>query len=175
VQVRAQQPDAPQIQGPTFFVSAFSPAMLAKFSLGVLYDQATVQVPQWGSGAGGLQKRAELRMAGLLSRASVEYGVARFRETDPGYTRCQCRGFGPRSRHALVSEFVEHKMDGSIAAPIARFSGVVTTAAVTSIAEHSGPGAAGQRALLLVSIDAGFNMLQEFWPEIHRTLLLRRK
>ncbi len=53
--------------------------MLAKFSLGVLYDQATAQVPEWGSGADGLQKRAEWRMAGLLSRASAEYAVAKFR------------------------------------------------------------------------------------------------
>ena len=173
--IHAQDANVPEIHKPTFAEDAFSPGMLAKFSLGVLFDQATVQVPEWGPGAEGLQKRAELRMAGLLSRASAEYGVARFRDTSSVYLRCQCKGFGPRSRHALASEFAEHRMDGSLTAPVARFSGVVTSVAVTSFRERSGAGAAAEHALLLIGTDAGFNLLQEFWPEIRRTLLFRRK
>lgn len=149
--------------------------MVAKFSLGVLYDQATDQVPQWGSGADGLGKRAQWRMAGLLTRASVEYGVSRWRDTIPGYVRCRCKGFLPRSRHAVVSEFLDRRIDGGFAAPVARFSGIATSVALTSLGEHDTASGATEHALLLVSTDLGFNMLQEFWPEIRRTLLLRRR
>jgi hypothetical protein len=149
--------------------------MFAKFSLGVLYDQATVQIPAWGSGAEGLRKRAEWRMAGLMSRAAAEYAVARLRETNPEYERCRCKGFGLRSRHVLVSEFVEVRRDGSLAAPVARFTGIAASVAVTTpfLGRDLSVGTGAERAVLLVGSDIGFNMLQEFWPEIRRTLLLR--
>jgi len=161
----------------TFVEHAFSPGMLAKFSLGVLYDQTTVQEPEWGAGAAGLRQRAEWRMAGLLSRAATEYAIARMRETNSDYQRCRCKGFGPRSRHALVSEFVEIRADRSMAPPVARFTGIATSLAVTTpfLGQHSGVGTGTDRAAVLVGADLGFNMLQEFWPEIKRTLLLRRK
>jgi hypothetical protein len=166
---------APEIHGPLFVENVFSKGTLAKFSLGVLYDQATADVPRWGAGASGLRKRAEWRMAGWLSRAAAEYGVARWRGTDPGYQRCRCKGFIPRSRHAFVSEFVERRMEGGLAAPVARFTGIATTMWVTSFGQHSGVEEAGNRGMVLVGSDIGFNFLQEFWPEIQRTLLLRRK
>ena len=150
----------------TFAENMFSTATLAKFSLGSLYDQATDQVPKWGSGAAGFQKRAEWRMAGLLSRTAAEYSVAHLTGTDPAYERCRCKGFIPRSRHALVSEFS--------VAPSARFTGITATVGVTSLGQHSGIGDAGRRGFVLVGTDIGLNFLQEFWPEIKRTLLLRR-
>jgi hypothetical protein len=39
----------------TFIATTFTPGAFAKFSLGLLYDQATVQTPAWGSGANGLK------------------------------------------------------------------------------------------------------------------------
>jgi hypothetical protein len=177
VTLQGQATDAPAFHDKTFFDSAITPGMFAKFSLGVLYDQATVATPEWGSGADGLRKRAAWRMTGLLTRASAQYAVAKWRDTDPDYERCHCKGFGPRSRHALVSEFVEIRRDGSLGAPVARFSGIATSVAVTTPFQGSNPtaGTAAQRAVLLVGTDLGFNMLQEFWPEIRRTLLFRRK
>jgi hypothetical protein len=50
----AQAGDAPAVAQPGFVAAAFSPGMLAKFSLGALYDHATVQVPKWGSGPGAV-------------------------------------------------------------------------------------------------------------------------
>jgi hypothetical protein len=70
---------------------------------------------------------------------------------------------------------VEHRADGSLAPPVARFAGVATSAAVTSIGGQTGAAVAAEHALLLVNTDIGFNLLQEFWPEIRRTLLFRRK
>lgn len=171
----AQNLDLPNIERPAFVATAFSPGAFAKFSLGLLYDQATVQVPAWGSGASGLEKRAEWRMAGLLSRATSEYAVGSLRGTDTTYARCRCKGFLPRSKHVLVSEFTERRLDGTLAAPFARLTGLATGTLVTELGRHSGPGGAAGSAVLLVNTDIGFNMLNEFWPEIKRTMLFRHK
>ncbi len=157
-----------------FVASTFTPGMMATFSLGVLYDHTTVQTPSWGSGAVGLEKRAEWRMAGLLTRGSVEYGLARFRKVSTAYVRCRCKGFLPRSRHALVSEFTELRSDGSHAPPVSRFAGMAAGLALVSVAQHANAGTVGQRSLLLVESDIGFNMLTEFRPEMKRALLRRR-
>jgi hypothetical protein len=149
--------------------------MAAKFSLGLLYDQATVQTPAWGSGRTGLQKRAEWRGLGLVSRGLTEYTVASLRGTDPIYARCACKGFGPRSRHAVVAEFLERRRDGSFRAPVSRFAGIGAGVGVTSLGQGADATGAPGRIALLAGTDLGFNMLQEFWPEIKRTLLLRKK
>jgi hypothetical protein len=173
--LRAQDADAPEIHSTSLAANVFSAGTLAKFSLGVLYDQGTTAVPRWGAGAAGLRKRVEWRVAGLLTRAAAEYEVARMRGTDPAYERCKCKGFLPRSRHAIVSEFVERRIEGGLAAPIARFSGIATAAGVISLAEHSGLEDTGKHTMAVVGTDVGFNMLVEFAPEIKRTLLFRRK
>ena len=173
--LRAQDPEVPGPHRPIFVETVFSSGTLAKFSLGLLYDQATTEVPRWGSGTAGFQKRAEWRMGGLLSRPAAEYGVTKWRGTDPGYQRCQCKGFLPRSRYAVVSEFVERRTEGGLAAPVARVTGIATGVLVTSLGQHSGVGDAWKRGIVLAGNDIGFNVLQEFWPEIKRTLLLRRK
>jgi hypothetical protein len=114
-------------------------------------------------------------MAGLLGRSLTEYSAASLRGTDEGYLRCRCKGFIPRSRHVLVTEFTERRARGGFAAPVARLSGIAAGTVVASLGQHIGPGSAAQRAVLLVNTDIGFNMLNEFWPEIKRTLLLRHR
>jgi hypothetical protein len=159
----------------SFVENAFTPGALAKFSLGLLYEHATVQNADWGSGAPGLGKRAGLMMSGLLGRASVEYGLARYRETNPVYERCRCKGFIPRSRHVFVSEFSEVRADKTLAPPFTRLAGIATSVAISSpfASQHPGIGTAASSAGLLVGTDIGFTMLKEFWPEIKRTLLFR--
>lgn len=173
--IQALTAPAPPASAPDFFASTFTPGMMAKFSLGVLYDQATVQTRYWGSDAKGLEKRAEWRMAGLLTRASVEYAVARSRGVTTAYERCRCKGFLPRSRHVLVSELTEKRADGSYAPPISRMAGMAAGVAVVTVAQHSDAAGGGERALLLLNTDIGFNMLNEFWPEVKRTLLFRKR
>lgn len=101
--------------------------------------------------------------------------MARPRDTNPAYARCRIKGFVPRSRHVLISEFTEMCADGTRIVPFARIMGIAIGVAIASAAQHTGAGGAGQRALTLVNTDIGFNMLTEFWPEIKRTLLLRHK
>jgi hypothetical protein len=155
----------------------FTPGASAKFALGLVYDQATVAVPQWGSGRAGLGRRTEWLAAGYLARYSTEFAAEKLLGTDTSYQRCRCKGFPRRAAHALHAEFVERKAGGSNVFAFARMSGIYASAALTAPMLPAGYGVAdvNQRALTAVGIDEGCNILQEFWPEIKRTLLFRKK
>jgi hypothetical protein len=155
----------------------FTPTEAAKLALGLVYDQATVAVPEWGSGRDGLMRRTEWLAAGRLTRYTTEFATRSLLGTDTSYHRCRCKGFPRRAGHALYAEFVERKADGSAIFATARLTGIYASTAITAQMLPAGYGVAdaNSRAMAAIGIDEGFNLLQEFWPEIKRTLLLRRK
>ncbi|HYA17734.1 MAG TPA: hypothetical protein VEF06_09725 [Bryobacteraceae bacterium] len=159
-------------QAPDFAATAFAPGALAEVSLGTLFDQATVAVPEWGSGREGLGRRAGLLVSSHLIDATVTYSLGQLRSTTTAYSRCRCKGFPRRARHAIVAQFIEHGMDGSVAAPVARFSGLATSvlASAPLLPARYGAGYALERAETRIGVDIGLNLLDEFWPEIRRTL-----
>jgi hypothetical protein len=168
------QPDSPLMQG--FVQSELTPGASIKLALGLLYDQATVAVPEWGSDRGGLERRAEWLVAGWAARASVEYVVASRRGVDTGYRPCACKGFPRRAAHALREGFREYRAGGTPVPALARFSGLAAGSLATIPMLPAGYGlrdAAG-RAVTAFGIDEGFNLLHEFRKEIVRTLLWRR-
>jgi len=154
-----------------------TPAEAAKLALGLLYDQTTVAVPEWGSGRDGLIRRGEWLAAGSLTRYTTQFATAKLLGTDTSYQRCRCTGFPRRAGHALHAEFVERKADGSATFAVARLTGIYASAAITApmLPGRYGPADANKRVVAALAIDEGFNILQEFWPEIKRTLLLRKK
>jgi hypothetical protein len=171
----AQTGDVSEPQG--FLQAELTPGASAKLALGLLYDQATVAVPEWGSGRAGLARRAEWLAAGWVARASTEYAVASYRGVDTGYRPCACKGFPRRAVHALRTGFLEYRPDDTPVFAVARFSGLATGALATIPMLPPGYGFrdAAHRAAMTFLVDEGFNVLQEFRPEIVRTLLLRRK
>jgi hypothetical protein len=173
--IDAQPTEASQPQ--EFLRAEFTPAASVKLALGLLYDQATVAVPEWGSGRAGMARRAEWLAAGWMARASAEYAVASYRSVDTNYRPCTCSGFPRRAAHALRGGFLEYRADDKPVIAIARFSGLATGALVTLPMLPPGYGFrdAAQRAAMAFLVDEGFNVLQEFRPEIVRTVLLRGK
>jgi hypothetical protein len=173
--IASQEQDATLAE--QFSRGLFTPTTAAKLSLGLLYAQTAVMVPEWGSGRDGLARRAEWLTAGYLTRYTTEFATSKLLGTDTSYQRCRCKGFPGRAAHALHSEFVERKADGSPTFAIARLTGIYASAAITAPMLPSGYGVkdVNNRAMAAVAIDEGFNMLQEFWPEIKRTLLFRKR
>jgi hypothetical protein len=153
-----------------------SPGAGAKLALGLLFDQATDAIPEWGSGGDGLRRRADWLAAGYAARYSAEFAVAKALSRDTAYRRCRCRGFPRRAAHALREEFTERRADGSASFAAARMTGILTSSAVAApmLPESYGAAAAASRTATSIGIDEGLNMLQEFWPEIRRTLLFRK-
>lgn len=138
-----------------------------------LPPEAVAAVQEWGMEQRSIETRARLIFASGTAGPSVRYGVAQARHTTTMYTRCACRGLLRRASHALVSEFVEHRIDGSATAPLARFSGYFSFVLVTSPYQIGGPTAARSLDRLAGTIggDIGSNLMQEFWPDIRRAIV----
>jgi hypothetical protein len=157
--------------------AALTPGAAARFAIALLHDQVTVTIPQWGAGREGLARRAQLLLATHLGGSMVEYEVARLQDTSEAYERCRCEGFPRRSRHAVVSGFLERRANGSLAPPVARLAGIYVPTALTLplLPRRYGVENVLYRVNMTLLADLGFNVLQEFWPEIKRTLFFQRK
>src|SRR4051794_31538762 len=125
---------------------------------------------EWGRGIEGFGKRAASAMGGHLIGASVGYTVSTLRHEQFGYQRSDRQGFKPRLTHALLATVITKKTTtGKDTVAMGRISGVLSSglgsrlwqpARVSNIS--SGLTSAGAT----FSIDAGLNVVREFWPEI---------
>ena len=80
--------------------------MKRMFAAGI--DQARGAPSQWGGGWGGYSKRFASREGQFItanSLAAVGNAALRY---EPRYDQCQCFGFWPRTRHAIVRNFLTY-------------------------------------------------------------------
>jgi hypothetical protein len=125
---------------------------------------------EWGSGLAGLSRRYASAVGQHLVNASVHFGVAKALHEDLKYYPSETPGFGPRVKHALVSTVWVRKTNRESQAPaISRFSGALAGGFVSKTWQParfhtfaSGMSSAG----ISLAVDAGVNVLREFWPEI---------
>ena len=129
--------------------------------------------PEWGGGKEGYAKRWVSSFAEEAIGNTTTYAVARLLHQDPSFTRCQCKGFRPRLRHALISPFVARTRRGrrvlspAIVAGLAAES--IVPAATWYPAPHGTVGGIGHAGLSVVS-KMGVDVLREFvrpphWPK----------
>ena len=133
--------------------------------------QHTRDVPaEWGSGLAGLGRRYASAVGQHLVNATVHFGVAKALHEDLKYYPSETPGFGPRVKHALVSTVWVRKTnrEGQTVA-LSRFSGAIAGGFVSKTWQParyhtfaSGMSSAG----ISLAVDAGANVMREFWPEI---------
>ncbi len=150
-----------------------------KTTLFALHDQARDTNPQWGDGFGGFGKRFGTRQVQFIvqnTTTSLGDGLLGW---EPRYDRCRCNGFWPRTRHAVVRNFVTYARDEKSLRPqlmpyIGSFVGGATVATWQ-------PGktriyiAGYQGAITQIFVGAGINWIGEFAPEIGRALHRKHK
>ena len=125
---------------------------------------------EWGSGLAGLGRRYASAFGQHLVNATVHFGVAKALHEDLKYYPSETPGFGPRVKHALVSTVWVRKTNREDQTPaISRFSGAVAGGFISKTWQParfhtfaSGMSSAG----ISLAVDAGVNVLREFWPEI---------
>jgi hypothetical protein len=125
---------------------------------------------EWGSGLGGLGRRYASAFGQHLVNATVQFGVAKALRQDLKYYPSETLGFGPRVKHALVSTVYVRKTNSeSRTLATSRFSGAIAGGFVSKAWQParfhtfaSGMSSAG----ISMAVDAGVNVLREFWPEI---------
>lgn len=115
-----------------FEFDAFGPYAFAKAALAGAFQQESNSPPEWGGGAGPFGMRVASNFGIQLVTTTTRYGLAEILREDAAYYRCECRGFFPRFRHALISTLTARRgEDGHTAFS---FSGLVSPYAGTMTA-----------------------------------------
>ncbi|HET9320644.1 MAG TPA: hypothetical protein VFO27_12745 [Bryobacteraceae bacterium] len=137
---------------------------------GAAVNQADDTPHEWGQGAAGFGRRFASGFGKHLVHKAIQYPIARLRHEEFGYNPSGKQGFGPRLQYALVGTVMTHKTTtgertvavGQICGAIG--SGLVSRlwqpASVSSLASGFASGG------ITLGVDAGLNVVKEFWPEI---------
>lgn len=143
-----------------------------KTTLFTVHDQIHETYPEWGSGFDGFAKRFGTRQAEFVVQNSVIALGDGVLGWEPRYDRCRCSEFWPRTRHAIVRNFVTYDHTEKSLRPqlfpyVGAFAGNVTgTAWEPGHIEWQVKGV--QAVITQVPVGMGINFLAEFAPEITR-------
>jgi hypothetical protein len=147
-----------------------TPGIYIKTTLFALHDQISNSDPEWGDGFGGFAKRWGNRQVQFIiqnSITSLGNGVLGW---EPRYDRCRCDGFWPRTRHAIVRNFVTYdRSEKSLRPQIMPFLGAFGSSAIATTWAPENPRwqVRGYQAVVTqVFVGVGINWLGEFAPEI---------
>lgn len=156
-----------------------TPGIYVKTAIVSLRDQIQDSPEEWGSGAGAYVKRFGSRQAQFVIQNSLSAAGNAALGWEPRYDRCKCDGLWPRTRHAILRNFVTYDRTEKSLRPqlmpyAAAFGGGV-------IAGSWSPGNPNllvkgyQGAITQAGVGIGVNWLSEFAPEIMRKLRPRKK
>lgn len=105
-------PDGKQ-QFRNYLFNGFGPPALISTAIGAALDQNKPAPPEWDSGAEGYGERYGFRYGMNLIDASTKYSLGALTHEDVAYHRCNCRGFFPKSAHAIVSTLTAKTRSGN--------------------------------------------------------------
>jgi len=161
-----------------FVLQTFTtPGIYVKTTFLALMNQAAGTPYEWGGGVEGFGRRA----ASSYARSSIQnvfstVGNAAL-QYEPRYDRCRCAGFGPRTRHALMRNFVTYnKTEKELRPQFALYGAAFGAGMLSSLWMPNSQlwkdglrGVESQIGLGMVS-----NWIAEFAPEIERGLKRRK-
>ena len=125
---------------------------------------------EWGHGIGGFGKRVASGFGQHVVKNSIQYPIAAVRHEELGYRPSGKKGFGPRLGYALTSTVVTHKTTtGKKTVAAGRISGAIGSGFISRAWQparlHTFSSGAASGGVML-GVDAGNNVVREFWPEI---------
>ncbi len=161
-----------------FVLQTFTtPGIYVRTTFLALMNQASGTPYEWGGGFGGFGRR----VASTYARSSMQnvfstVGNAALRY-EPRYDRCRCVGFVPRTKHALMRDFVTYNQTEQELRPqFALYGAAFGAGMLSSLWQPKGQlwkdgfrGVEAQIGLGMVS-----NWIAEFAPEIERRLRRQR-
>jgi len=85
-----------------------TPGIYIKTTFFAIHDQITDRNPEWGDGLDGFAKRLGDRQLQFIIQNSVTSLGDGVLGWEPRYDRCRCDRFWPRTRHAIIRNFVTY-------------------------------------------------------------------
>lgn len=156
-----------------------TPGIYAKTAMFALYDQATGSPSEWGGSFGGFAKRLGSRQAQFIienTLSSLGNGLVRW---EPRYDRCRCERFWPRTRHAIVRNFVTYGTnEKSLRPQIMPYLGAFGSSAIATTWEPGHPRwevRGYQAAITQIFVGVAVNWVGEFAPEIGQMFRKKQK
>lgn len=156
---------------------AFDPYGFASAGVNAAAEQAADDHPQYGQGVAGFGKRYGADFADEATSELLGGGVypALFHQ-DPRYFRMEHGSIWKRSLYALTRSFWTRDDIGELEFNGSSVLGDYSAAALSNLyypAADRTYGQTLQRGSILLLEDSAFNLLKEFWPDVHDHL--RRK
>jgi hypothetical protein len=162
--------DQPESDRKHFFKHTFGPTAVARAAAGAGISQLNNTPSEWGQGMLGFGRRFASSFGFHIVKKGIEYPVAKLRHEEFGYHPSDKEGFKPRMVYALEAVVITHKTtDHSKTVHTAELSSAFGAGFISRLWQPASTrtiGAGFSSAGLTLAIDAGTNVLHEFWPEI---------
>jgi len=126
---------------------------------------------EWGQGMEGYGRRFASRVGQRTVNNSIRFGVGAALREDPRYFPSERKGFLPRMGHALAYTFVARTDSGGRTFAVSRFAGAFGSAFISNTWHPAGVDDTNHalgRAGIALAVDAGMNVVREFWPDVKR-------
>jgi len=152
-------------------LASYQPILQAAASAGI--SQAEDTPKEWGGGAEGYGRRVGNAYAQNVIHRTLQYGVSAALHEDNRYFVSGQTGFLRRTKYALVSTLLARHDNGSQALSISRIGSAAGSAFISRAWQPRSTTSAGDGAVafgITMGVDAGFNVLREFWPDLKRHL-----
>ena len=157
-------------EGKKYLKRTFSASAVGKAGLGAAITQGTNTPGEWGQGASGFAKRLGSAFGKHLVQRGIQYPVAKAFHEEFGYQRSDKTGFGPRLKHALFATVITHKTtNGKRTVAKGELAGAFGSGLVSRLWQPASTRTVGLGFVsggITLGVDAGGNVLREFWPEI---------
>jgi hypothetical protein len=142
------------------------------FAAGI--DQARGAPPQWDDGWGGYAERFASREGQFITANTLAYVGNVALKYEPRYDQCRCSGFWPRTRHAIMRNFLTYNESERQLRPQWALYGGSFGGGVLSTAWKPKPRNAFAEGSRAMAGQAGYgsllNFFIEFSPEINRAI-----
>ncbi len=158
----------------------FSPKSAVMAGAGAAVNQANDTPHEWSQGAAGFGRRFASAFGKHIVHKTIQYPISRLLHEEFSYRRSDKTGFGSRLKYALAGTVITHKTTtGKQTVAVGEISGVVGSGLISRLWQPASTRtvAAGfTSGGITLGIDAGMNVMKEFWPEIrhpHRRSAIR--
>jgi len=149
-------------------------AYMGPLASALVLDQARGDPKEWGGGFAGYGRRLSSRVASAVIQGTFQAPVAALLKEDTRYIISDQNGFKRRAEHALLYGFLTYNNQGHPTLNISNLGGYYAASAVST------RWLPGRRKVVLFTLSDGsqqaglsalVNLIQEFWPELHRSAI----